>query len=371
MMNELHILSTTLQKIVLETVANYRMKKADEEKRDAHAHLLFLFGLNLWKRGFQEDAIKLLAASPCSMHNEALPVLKAIAKDTHSKEVEFAIYKLQAQKLGYELDAFRMNRLQQLFAELTMPQYELIALIKNNLHTELTEDEAAQRDLLLNAGKALMDDAHMLKYGDYKPWGVGVSTQKVYESAIILLLASAHLGNQEGVKLVKRWLSHQETPLLPDLVGAIIPMNDTKVADAQLQQTMPEEKKTYDLKRFLQAQAQDYDTALMEIQDGAKESHWIWYIFPQLKGLGHSYHSQYYGLEGRGEACAYLQHPVLGARLREISEALLQHRKKSIYSIMGSSIDVLKLKTCMQLFDSISPNDVFDKVLDAFFKNEI
>lgn len=131
------------------------------------------------------------------------------------------------------------------------------------------------------------------------------------------------------------------------------------------------EKQDFDLDRFLKAQAQDYETALMEIYDGEKESHWIWYIFPQLKGLGHSYNSEYYGLDGREEAEAYLNHPVLGARLREISQTLLQHQGKSIYSIMGSSIDVLKLKTCMQLFDSICPNDVFDEVLDAFFMNEI
>ncbi|MCQ2238499.1 MAG: DUF1810 domain-containing protein [Bacteroidaceae bacterium] len=131
------------------------------------------------------------------------------------------------------------------------------------------------------------------------------------------------------------------------------------------------EKHEYNLNRFLLAQELDYDTALMEMQDGAKESHWIWYIFPQLKGLGHSYNSKFYGLDGRDEAIAYLNHPVLGARLREISRVLLQHRKKDIHDIMGSSIDVLKLKTCMKLFDSISPNDVFDEVLDAFFMNEI
>ena len=96
--------------------------------------------------------------------------------------------------------------------------------------------------------------------------------------------------------------------------------------------------------------------------------HWIWYIFPQQKGLGRSYNSQYYGLDGIDEARAYLVHPVLGARLREISEALLSHKdKRDIDAIMGSSIDVLKLQTCMNLFNRVSPNDIFEKVLDAFF----
>ena len=126
--------------------------------------------------------------------------------------------------------------------------------------------------------------------------------------------------------------------------------------------------KEYDLERFLIAQASAYEDALEEIRSGRKRGHWIWYIFPQQKGLGHSYNSKYYGLEGADEARAYLAHPVLGERLREISEALLIHEgKRDIDSIMGSSIDVLKLQTCMNLFNRVSPNDVFEKVLDAFF----
>lgn len=126
--------------------------------------------------------------------------------------------------------------------------------------------------------------------------------------------------------------------------------------------------KEYDLERFLAAQAADYDDALDDIRNGRKRGHWIWYIFPQQKGLGHSYNSEYYGLDGIDEARAYLAHPVLGARLREISEALLAHEgKRDIDAIMGSSIDVLKLQTCMNLFNRVSPNDIFEKVLDAFF----
>jgi uncharacterized protein (DUF1810 family) len=126
--------------------------------------------------------------------------------------------------------------------------------------------------------------------------------------------------------------------------------------------------KEYDLERFLTAQASIYEDALEEIRSGRKRGHWIWYIFPQQKGLGHSYNSEYYGLEGTDEARAYLSHPVLGERLREISKALLIHEgKKDIDSIMGSNIDVLKLQTCMNLFNRVSPNDIFEKVLDAFF----
>lgn len=123
----------------------------------------------------------------------------------------------------------------------------------------------------------------------------------------------------------------------------------------------------YNLSRFLDAQESAYPIALAEIQQGRKRGHWIWYIFPQQKGLGHSYNSEYYGLDGRGEAKAYLQHPVLGDRLRQMCDALLYHSDKDIHYIMGSSIDVLKLKTSMQLFNSISQNDIFSRVLRTFF----
>lgn len=127
----------------------------------------------------------------------------------------------------------------------------------------------------------------------------------------------------------------------------------------------------YNLQRFIDAQENEYATALDEIRNGAKRSHWIWYIFPQQKGLGHSYNSEYYGLDGTDEALAYLAHPLLGARLREISAALLEHKgRTTIRKLMGSQIDVLKLRTCMKLFDSISPDDIFAKVLNAFFSKD-
>ena len=128
------------------------------------------------------------------------------------------------------------------------------------------------------------------------------------------------------------------------------------------------QSKEYDLNRFLEAQTHSYDIALSEIKNGRKVSHWIWYIFPQQKGLGRSYNSEFYGLDGVGEAAAYWAHPILSARLREMCEALLTHKgKREIDYIMGSRIDVQKLQTCMNLFNKVAPNDVFKEVLDTFF----
>ena len=124
--------------------------------------------------------------------------------------------------------------------------------------------------------------------------------------------------------------------------------------------------KDFDLNRFLAGQRFDYDWALKEIQAGKKEGHWIWYVFPQLKGLGRSLNSMVYGIDGREEAEAYLRHEVLNARLREISSALLLHKGTPISEIMPG-IDCLKLKSSMTLFDAICPNDIFDEVLQCFF----
>ena len=118
--------------------------------------------------------------------------------------------------------------------------------------------------------------------------------------------------------------------------------------------------------RFLTAQNFYYSLALQEIIDGRKRSHWIWFIFPQLTILGRSANAKYYGISGLNEAMAYLSHPVLGARLREITAALLQHRGEKAEDILGG-IDALKVRSCMTLFDAVSPNDVFNEVLDAFY----
>lgn len=121
------------------------------------------------------------------------------------------------------------------------------------------------------------------------------------------------------------------------------------------------------LQRFLDGQRFGYETALKEMKAGEKRSHWIWYIFPQIKGLGHSPNAQYYGISDLEEAKAYLEHPVLGARLREITKEVLNHASRGIQTIMGAPIDALKFKSSMTLFDAISPNDIFAQALDTFF----
>ena len=126
----------------------------------------------------------------------------------------------------------------------------------------------------------------------------------------------------------------------------------------------------YDLERFKKAQTQDYGNALREIRNGRKKSHWMWYVFPQVRGLGHSSMADYYGISGIDEAKAYLADLVLGPRLAEISEALMELEEKDAAKIFGFP-DVLKLRSCMTLFAAVSgENSVFQKVLDAYYQGE-
>lgn len=125
----------------------------------------------------------------------------------------------------------------------------------------------------------------------------------------------------------------------------------------------------YNLERFLDGQRFGYDCALREIRNGRKENHWIWYVFPQMRGLGHSPNSQFYGIDGKDEAAAYLAHPILGTRLREITDALLVLEGKTIDEIMPG-IDAVKLKSSMTLFDAVCPDDIFSEVLDKYFRRE-
>lgn len=124
--------------------------------------------------------------------------------------------------------------------------------------------------------------------------------------------------------------------------------------------------KEYNIQRFIKAQESDYEVALSEIKKGRKRSHWIWYVFPQFRVFAHSHIAEYYGIEDVGEAEAYLQHPILGRRIRDISEALLSHKGKDIKDIFGE-LDAGKVRSCMTMFDYLLPNDVFGKVLDAFY----
>lgn len=128
----------------------------------------------------------------------------------------------------------------------------------------------------------------------------------------------------------------------------------------------------FDLDRFVKAQDSawgSYSEALKEIKEGHKRGHWIWYVFPQIKGLGHSHNSEFYGISGKEEAKAYLQHPVLGLRLREITKVLLECNNPSAYNILGFP-DVMKVQSCMTLFDLVSPNDIFNDVLDKYYEGK-
>lgn len=126
----------------------------------------------------------------------------------------------------------------------------------------------------------------------------------------------------------------------------------------------------FDLDRFKKAQEEDYPYALQEIKAGRKRSHWIWYIFPQLKGLGFSSMSEYYGIDGCAEAQAYIADPLLRERLVEISEALLALESNNPTQVMGYPDD-LKLKSSMTLFSEVAPDiPVFEQVLQKFFAGE-
>lgn len=127
---------------------------------------------------------------------------------------------------------------------------------------------------------------------------------------------------------------------------------------------MPIDK--YNLIRFLEAQNCTFQVALKELQEGQKRSHWMWYIFPQLKHLGHSYNAKFYGISGIEEAATYRQHPILGQRLREVAETILNLPHNDAEAIFGS-IDAIKLRSSMTLFDLVSPDDVFAHVLDKYF----
>lgn len=122
----------------------------------------------------------------------------------------------------------------------------------------------------------------------------------------------------------------------------------------------------YNLQRFIDAQKHGFELAVQEVQDGEKRSHWIWYIFPQLAILGRSTKAKYYGISGIDEAEAYLNHPILGERLRVISRVLLSQRDTPIVDIFGEK-DTMKVRSCMTLFDAVSPHDVFEEVLRAFY----
>ena len=125
-----------------------------------------------------------------------------------------------------------------------------------------------------------------------------------------------------------------------------------------------------DLDRFVAAQATVYPRALAELRHGRKESHWMWFVFPQIAGLGFSPMAQHYAIASADEARAYLAHPLLGARLREATEAVLKHRGWSAEAIFGP-IDAMKLRSSMTLFEAAAGGaGPFGDALEAFYDGE-
>lgn len=124
------------------------------------------------------------------------------------------------------------------------------------------------------------------------------------------------------------------------------------------------------LDRFIEAQKKSYSIALNEIKNGKKVSHWMWYIFPQVIGLGYSEMANYYGIEDIDEAKAYLSNEVLGPRLREITSEVLKVNKDNPEDIFGY-VDAMKLRSSMTLFDYVSSEDIFKDVLDKYYGGKI
>ena len=131
----------------------------------------------------------------------------------------------------------------------------------------------------------------------------------------------------------------------------------------------PELTDPYDLDRFVQAQTAQYTQVLAELRACEKRSHWMWYICPQIEGLGHSGMSRRYAIRSTAEASAYLAHPLLGARLRECFDIVSGITHRSAHDIFGSPDD-MKLRSCATLFDAVACNDMFGQVLDKYFHGE-
>ena len=129
-------------------------------------------------------------------------------------------------------------------------------------------------------------------------------------------------------------------------------------------------EKQYDLDRFLEAQRETYNNALREIRQGSKQTHWMWFIFPQLRGLGFTHYNIFYGIENLQEASQYLNHPILEKRLVEITQAMLEIENKTALEILGRP-DERKLKSCMTLFGLLDEADeCFRQVLEKYYNGE-
>jgi uncharacterized protein (DUF1810 family) len=123
----------------------------------------------------------------------------------------------------------------------------------------------------------------------------------------------------------------------------------------------------YNLERFVLQQVDIYPSALAELRAGKKRTHWMWFVFPQLRGLGHSPAAVHYGISSIDEARAYLDHPMLGPNLREAVEALLPWAGMRTAEQMFGTIDAMKLCSCLTLFDAVEPGGVFTVALDRLY----
>lgn len=133
---------------------------------------------------------------------------------------------------------------------------------------------------------------------------------------------------------------------------------------------MNEQFVSFDLTRFVEAQASIYNQVIAELRDGQKRSHWMWYIFPQLTGLGASSMSQRFAIRSRAEAIAYLEHPLLGWRLGECTAVMLGHEGRSVGDILGAT-DELKFRSSMTLFHLVSEKgSPYERALHVFYEGE-
>lgn len=181
--------------------------------------------------------------------------------------------------------------------------------------------------------------------------------------------AKAHPGNHFLVTRVGCGIAGFTDKEMAMCFREALTMNNVSLPRTFVSALQSGDEQAFDLERFVKAQNNSYGSyrdALSEIKSGRKYGHWIWYIFPQIKGLGFSHNSEYYGISGAEEAHAFLDHPVLGTRLREITKAFLEHESRSAYAILGRPDDI-KVQSCMTLFDLVSPNDIFAEVLDKYY----
>lgn len=139
------------------------------------------------------------------------------------------------------------------------------------------------------------------------------------------------------------------------------------IASGSVHDRLMTSRDPYDLQRFVDAQDEVFEVALAELRAGSKSSHWMWFIFPQIEGLGQSAISRHFAIQSINEAIAYLQHPLLGDRLRQSVEAVLPWAAlRSADEIFGP-VDAMKLRSSLTLFDKVAPNSLFASALNCLF----